>query len=333
MNRASLSLSRISCLAISALILNSTLLAQKATLAIVDLEGIGVSQTEAVALSNRLRNELFRLDAFEVVERGMMTNILTEQNFQMTGCTSNDCLVELGQLLGAEQILGGSISKVEEIITVSVRLIDVETGRVIQVSDYDLVGSLSEILTMGMKEVAVRLSGLKTNEVPIQPDVTTVNGTSRDTARSEITEELLDATSIEDMQSVTIGDSVYFVKCFLGKFNWKPAFIIGIDSKNPNRVQITADGKMRIVKTRDIIKKQPWLIPYANGFGEYYITVGSFVIAYSVDKRRFLKGIARRISWGGRIITLDIKQLIRGRLKQERIITSIKTIALIKIRE
>ncbi|UCD38763.1 MAG: hypothetical protein JSW54_04595 [Fidelibacterota bacterium] len=152
--------------------------AQKPTLAIVDFEGFGISQTEAIALTNRLRNELFRLNAFNVVERGGMINILAEQNFQLTGCTSNDCLVELGQLLGAQQMLGGSISKVEDIITVSARLIDVETGRVLQVTDYDLVGSLRDILTQGMLDVAARLSGLDATEVEPQAEIVTPSDAS-----------------------------------------------------------------------------------------------------------------------------------------------------------
>lgn len=84
------------------LLLTNTVSAQKTTLAIVDLEGIGISAPEAVALSNRLRNELIKLDVYSVVERGLMASILAEQDFQMTGCTSNECLVEAGQLIGAE---------------------------------------------------------------------------------------------------------------------------------------------------------------------------------------------------------------------------------------
>lgn len=75
----------------------------------MDFEGYGISQTETIALTNRLRNELFRIGQFDVVDRGMMESILAEQDFQLTGCTSDECLVEVGQLLGAEEMVGGSI--------------------------------------------------------------------------------------------------------------------------------------------------------------------------------------------------------------------------------
>lgn len=133
--------------------------AQVISIAVVDLEGIGISQVEAVALSNRLRNELFRLSKFKVVDRGLMQNILEEQDLQQLGCTSNECLVELGRLLGVQQMIGGSISKIENMISVSTRIVDVETGEVLSVSDYDREAGLAEILTNGMREVALALAG------------------------------------------------------------------------------------------------------------------------------------------------------------------------------
>ncbi|MBA7600625.1 hypothetical protein ES703_07683 [subsurface metagenome] len=137
----------------------SFLHAQAIPIAIVEFEGNGISQTEAIALTDRLRNELFRLGAFEVVERGMMETILNEQDFQLTGCTSNECLVEVGQLLGARQVVGGRISRVGAMFTVSARVVDVQTGKLLGVSDFDLRGGLEEMLTDGMKQVAVMLSG------------------------------------------------------------------------------------------------------------------------------------------------------------------------------
>ena len=132
---------------------------QAITIAVMDFDGFGISQMEAIALTNRLRNELFRLGAFEVVDRGMMENILTEQDFQLTGCTSNECLVEVGRLLGAKQMMGGSISKVGNTFSVSARLVDVETGRLLAVSDYDLKAEIDDMLTTGMRVVALMLSG------------------------------------------------------------------------------------------------------------------------------------------------------------------------------
>jgi len=134
-------------------------LAQKTTVAVMDFEARGISQLEVAALSDRLRNELFYLEVFQVVERGMMETILIEQDFQLTGCTSDECLVEVGQLLGAKMMVGGSISKVGDMYTASARIVDVETSRVIMVADYDLEGKINDMLTIGMRALAIRLGG------------------------------------------------------------------------------------------------------------------------------------------------------------------------------
>ena len=89
----------------------------------------------------------------------MMETILTEQDFQLTGCTSDECLVEVGQLLGAQMMVGGSISKVGDMYTASARMVDVETSQVVMVADYDLEGKINDMLTIGMRALAIRLGG------------------------------------------------------------------------------------------------------------------------------------------------------------------------------
>ncbi|MFC1481399.1 CsgG/HfaB family protein [Candidatus Neomarinimicrobiota bacterium] len=138
---------------------------QKIPIAVLEFEASGISQSDVIALTDRLRNELFNEGAFDVLERGMMEAILIEQDFQLTGCTTDDCLVEIGLLVGAQQMVGGRVSEVDGIITVSTRLIDVETGKILRVSDYDYDGRVRDLLTDGMREIAARLSG-------VEPDAT-----------------------------------------------------------------------------------------------------------------------------------------------------------------
>lgn len=53
---------------------------------------------EAKALTNRFRDELVTTDKYKVIERGKMDEILQEQAFQQTGCTSDECAVEVDHL-------------------------------------------------------------------------------------------------------------------------------------------------------------------------------------------------------------------------------------------
>ena len=186
-------------------IIHSILFAQQVTLAVVDFDGYGISQTEAVALTNRLRNELFRQEKFDVVERSMMESILNEQNFQLSGCTSTECLIEVGQLLGAQNMLGGSISKVGNVYTVSARMVDVESGRLLAVSDYDLVGEIGDMLTIGMEQVALLLSG-KGNSRGVDIQTKTSQAVKAAQQREEVSAPTPDGITVEDWSLSWAGD-------------------------------------------------------------------------------------------------------------------------------
>jgi len=58
-------------------------------IAILDFTNTGgLSKQETVTLGNRLRSMLVKTNAFIVLERGQMDDILDEQGFQQTGCTT-----------------------------------------------------------------------------------------------------------------------------------------------------------------------------------------------------------------------------------------------------
>ena len=131
------------------------------TIAILDFEGIGVSAQEARVLTNRLGTHMVQLGRYQVIERGQMEQILTEQDFQMTGCTSNECAVEIGQLIGAQQMLAGSFGKLGTVYTIDMRIIDVLTGRITKTTSYDIEGSINRLLTEGLAEAVKRIAGVE----------------------------------------------------------------------------------------------------------------------------------------------------------------------------
>jgi len=145
---------------ISLLLLVSSLSAQT-TIAVVDFEAKGVSNDEASALSDRLRNELTEFGEYTVVERSQMEEVLKEQGFQQSGCVSNECAVEVGELVGVQQIVVGSISRVGDVMSVSARIVSVETGTVLTAASYDHEGKIGDLLKTGMNRVALDLAGIE----------------------------------------------------------------------------------------------------------------------------------------------------------------------------
>ena len=66
-------------------------------------------------------------------------------------------MVEIGRLIGVEKIIGGSISKVGNVYSVSSRIVNVETGEIEKSEIYDHIGEIGQLLTNGMREVAIGL--------------------------------------------------------------------------------------------------------------------------------------------------------------------------------
>ena len=147
------------------------------SLAILDLESRGISANEVASLTDRLRSELVRTGRINVVERGQMEQILGEQDFQLTGCTSDECAVEVGQMLGVTHMVAGSIGRVGLTFSIDLRTIDVQTGRIIYSIIRDYRGEIDGLLNQ-MAFVADELAGTITvqeplvEQPPIQPQPT-----------------------------------------------------------------------------------------------------------------------------------------------------------------
>jgi TolB-like protein len=145
----------------------TSLLSGQTTVAIVDFEGKGVSQTESSALTDRFGSELFNLGVFSLIERSQMNDILEEQGFQQTGCVSAECAVEVGKMVGAEQIITGSISHIGNVFSVSSKIVDVESGRILKMSTYDFEGMIGDLLRTGMRNAVLKLVSGKTPELVV----------------------------------------------------------------------------------------------------------------------------------------------------------------------
>lgn len=101
------------------------------TVAVLNLDANGISEMEARTLSDELRRFLVSSNEFQVLERDNMEAILKEQGFQQSGCTSSECVVEAGKLLGVQKMVAGNIGKIGDLFNVTVRLIDVSSGKIV----------------------------------------------------------------------------------------------------------------------------------------------------------------------------------------------------------
>ena len=127
-------------------------------IAVSSLNGSNVSKSEIIALTERLRSELLLTKFFKVLERDVMDEILTEQGFQQSGCTTSECIVEMGQIMNVEKIVAGTISKVGNTFSSSIRVIDISSGSIDKIISFDYTGPIDELLKRGMKKIAIDLA-------------------------------------------------------------------------------------------------------------------------------------------------------------------------------
>ncbi len=128
----------------------------------------GLSDMEAITLTNRLRSMLVKTNAFVVLERGKMDEILTEQGFQQTGCTTAECAVEVGKMLNVQKMVSGTIGKLGRTWTMDISLIDVETSQIEKSFFQDYKGEIDALLTE-MESVAIQIANIaKKQDKPVQ---------------------------------------------------------------------------------------------------------------------------------------------------------------------
>ncbi len=107
----------------------SPLLAPSAPLrlAVMDLETNGTDASLGRAVADQIRNRVNGAPNVEVIERRQWTQVLAEQNLQLSDRFDPLTAVGLGRALGIRKMIFGSISRLDTTFTINVRVIDVET--------------------------------------------------------------------------------------------------------------------------------------------------------------------------------------------------------------
>lgn len=141
---------------------------EKSTIAIMDFSASNAPTGEAVVLSGFVRSAVVRCGKFRVVDKKNMENILAEQAFQQTGCTSSECAVKLGKILNVNRMVVGEYAVMGGVKFLTGSLVDVESGEIIrtgkvkgfEVGDADQAADkLVEQLTVGLAVTAGIESG------------------------------------------------------------------------------------------------------------------------------------------------------------------------------
>jgi len=152
------------------LFISTPLLAQKQTfIAVLDLTiDQNITSSLKIPLSLALAENILKSGQFRVLDRKNIDTILKEQGFQLSDCTSSECIVRVGQLLGVTKIVTGNVSKVGDLFVISVMMTNVETGEV-ETMESSRCRCDDEQLFDQIRLIAEKLSGVSIPQENITP--------------------------------------------------------------------------------------------------------------------------------------------------------------------
>jgi len=202
------------------LIASTALAAPKVKIAFMGIEPSGVSESVASGVSVSFLNALINTHRFEVVERERLEALMEEQGLALSGCTTTECFVKVGQLAGAQKVIVGQVAQVGGSYVVSVRVVDVYSGRVEQ-SLAEKSGNLEGLLTVA-DSLAVQLSGT----ISVEGTVVSVSGNTI-------------KTDLGSQEDISVNDMVYLVRLGEEFYHPETGMFLGRDVEELGEAKIT----------------------------------------------------------------------------------------------
>jgi TolB-like protein len=157
----------------------------KMNIGVTDLSGRGVDEASTAIISDRLRTALYKEGGLTVLERNAMKDVLKEQGFQQSGCTSDACAIEIGQLLGVNYMVVGTVGKLGRLYTIDVRMIQVSTGKIVYSENVDCDCPIEKVLTGSIVSIAQKISRhVKSPDTGAKAGIATGSGSGKSSVNS-----------------------------------------------------------------------------------------------------------------------------------------------------
>jgi len=142
---------------------------EKPILTVLDLGASGVSEGEMRGIISLLTSGLFKTDKYTVIDVSERDAVMNEIEFSLSGCSDEQCQIELGKMLSAEFIVIGTIDPVGSRLIVSMKMIETSTSRTVNTAD-GIYGDLDELID-DLYNLAGRLAGVETAEPESEPEL------------------------------------------------------------------------------------------------------------------------------------------------------------------
>ena len=148
---------------------------ETATLAVLPLVNLSKYTEASEIVMNSLLVELLDLDLFEIVDPGIVDEVILQKRIRYTDRLPMETMQELGSRMGANYLLLGSIhqfdmitDKVEilPVISISLRIVGSETGTIVWAATHTKRGDDTEsVFGLGRIDTLERLTAVTVKEI------------------------------------------------------------------------------------------------------------------------------------------------------------------------
>ena len=140
---------------IAAILFVTSIIAQtKPSIAVLNIDSKGIiNNSEEMGYLVRL--ELEKTGAYAVLDKYEVKEITAANKIDMNNCYSKSCLIETGKLLKVEKMLSGNVERFGEKIVISLRLIEVESGKVekTESTEYLNLPEIQKMVSISVKKL------------------------------------------------------------------------------------------------------------------------------------------------------------------------------------
>ncbi|MFO7665265.1 MAG: CsgG/HfaB family protein [Desulfobacterales bacterium] len=138
---------------------------RKAKVAVLDfqLQGEGFETKDmGIIVAEWFITALVKAGRFEVIERGLIQKLLEEQKLSMSGIVDETTATKIGRFLGVKTIISGSVMKLQNVIEINARIIDVETASIIAAEN------VKSTTTVRLQDLVVQMSEKIIKNFPLE---------------------------------------------------------------------------------------------------------------------------------------------------------------------
>ncbi|MBI9104976.1 MAG: hypothetical protein JEY99_21350 [Spirochaetales bacterium] len=108
---------------------------EKPIIAVLDFEANDISNQEMKSIISLISSALFQTGNYKVIDVSQRETLLDELKFSASGCSDEACMLEIGKMLSAENIVTGSIGMVGSRIVLNAKILETQSSETISSAD------------------------------------------------------------------------------------------------------------------------------------------------------------------------------------------------------